>query len=235
MSRLFRFDPMWQEHRLRDRYDVVVIGAGVHGLATAYYLARRGITNVAVLEKGYLGSGNSGRNTAILRANYRTPEAIPFYAESLALYEELSDDLDYTLLFSQQGHLTLAHTGPVTQVDLIVNGETVDTLAGLDGPGVRELAGSLNLPAGGWVAARAHGGAESWPGMNGSVFAQTSPVWIGEVGSHDPVAADAAARDLLRALDFSEAEVRERYGELPVPRILERFRLARERLRDFLR
>ena len=130
--------------------------------------------------------------------------------------------------------LTLAHTGPVSQVDLIVNGETVDTLSGLDGPGVRELAGSLTLPAGGWVAARAHGGQESWPGMNGSVFAQTSPVWIGEVGSHDPAAADAAARDLLRALDFSEAEVRERYGELPVPRILERFTLARERLQQFL-
>ena len=131
--------------------------------------------------------------------------------------------------------LTLAHTGPVGQVDLIVNGEAVDTLSGLDGPGVRELAGSVSLPAGGWVAARAHGGEESWPGMNGSVFAQTSPVWIGEVGSHDPAAADAAARDLLRALDHSEAEVRERYGELPVPRILERFTLARERLREFLR
>ena len=78
-------------------------------------------------------------------------------------------------------------------------------------PGVRELSGILNLPAGGWVAARAHGGEERWPGMNGSVFAQTSPVWIGEVGSYDPGAADSAARDLLRALDFSEAEVRERY------------------------
>ena len=131
--------------------------------------------------------------------------------------------------------LTLAHTGPVAQVDLIVNGETVETVSGLDGPGVRELTGSLSLPAGGWVAARAHGGEESWPGMNGSVFAQTSPVWIGEVGSHDPAAADAAARDLLRALDFSEAEVRERYGETPVPRILERFTLARERLQEFLR
>ncbi len=131
--------------------------------------------------------------------------------------------------------LTLAHTGPVAQVDLIVNGETVDTVSGLDGPGVRELTGSVSLPAGGWVAARAHGGKESWPGMNGSVFAQTSPVWIGEVGSHDPAAADAAARELLRALDFSEAEVRERYGELPVPRILERFTLARERLQAFLR
>ncbi len=131
--------------------------------------------------------------------------------------------------------LTLAHTGPVEQVDLIVNGEVVDSVSGLDGSGVRELAGSLSPPAGGWVSARAHGGEESWPGMNGSVFAQTSPVWIGEVGSHDPAAADAAARDLLRALDFSEAEVRERYGEIPIPRILERFTLARERLQEFLR
>ena len=131
--------------------------------------------------------------------------------------------------------LTLAHTGPVEQVDLIVNGEVVDTVAGLAESGVRELSGTLALPAGGWVAARAHGGEESWPGMNGSVFAQTSPVWIGEVGSHDPAAADAAARDLLRALDLSEAEVRERYGEIPIPRILERFTLARERLQEFLR
>ncbi len=131
--------------------------------------------------------------------------------------------------------LTLAHTGPVAQVDLLVNGATVETLSGLAGPGVRELSGALTLPAGGWVAARVHGGEESWPGMNGSVFAQTSPVWIGQVGSLDPAAADAAARDLLRALDHSEAEVRERYGDLPVPRILERFTLARERLQEFLR
>ena len=131
--------------------------------------------------------------------------------------------------------LTLAHTGPVGQVDLIVNGEVVDTVAGLAEAGVRELSGSVSLPVGGWVAARAHGGEERWPGMNGSVFAQTSPLWIGEVGSRDPVAADAAARDLLRALAVAEAEVRERYGELPVPRIRERFTLARERLQEFLR
>ena len=130
--------------------------------------------------------------------------------------------------------LTLASTGTVGQVDLLVNGETVETLPGLDDAGVRELSGTVTLPAGGWVAARVHGGEERWPGMNGSVFAQTSPVWIGEVGSHDPAAADAAARDLLRALDLSEAEVRERYGDLPIPRILERFALARERLREFL-
>ena len=110
MLRLFRFDRMWKRESLKETYDVVIVGAGIHGLATAYYLAQQGVSNVALLEKGYLGSGNSGRNTAILRANYRTPEAIPFYAESLRLYEELSSALKYNLLFSQQGHLTLAHS-----------------------------------------------------------------------------------------------------------------------------
>ena len=111
MHQLFRVEPMWRRHRLRDRYEVVIIGAGVHGLATAYYLAKdHGIKDVAVLDKWYIGSGASGRNTAIIRANYRTPEAVPFYAESVRLYERLSRDLNYNVLFSQQGHLTLAHT-----------------------------------------------------------------------------------------------------------------------------
>jgi len=111
MHQLFRKELMWRRHRLRDRYDVVIIGAGVHGLATAYYLAKdHGIKDVAVLDKWYLGSGASGRNTAIIRANYRTPEAVPFYAESVRLYESLSRELNYNVLFSQQGHLTLAHT-----------------------------------------------------------------------------------------------------------------------------
>ena len=78
MLQLFRTQRMWRRHDLKDRYDVVIIGAGVHGLATAYYLGKQGIKNVAVLDRGYLGGGNSGRNTAILRANYRTAEAIPF-------------------------------------------------------------------------------------------------------------------------------------------------------------
>ena len=116
MFHLFRFESMWTRAPLKQSYDVVIIGAGVHGLATAYYLAKQGIRKVAVLERGYLGCGNSGRNTAILRANYRTPEGIPFYNESLKLYEELSATLNYNLLFSQQGHLTLAHA------DSAVNG-----------------------------------------------------------------------------------------------------------------
>jgi sarcosine oxidase subunit beta len=109
---VFRVRRMWRRRQeLEPRYDVVVIGGGAHGLATAYYLAKNhGITNVAVLEKSYLGSGAAGRNTTIVRANYRTPEGAEFYKASLKLYEGLGADLDFNLLFSQQGHLTLSHS-----------------------------------------------------------------------------------------------------------------------------
>ena len=110
MLRLFRKDKMWRNHDLNRRYDVLIIGAGVHGLATAFYLAKRGITNVALVDKGYLGGGASARSTAILRATYVTPQGIPFFYESLKLYEDLAQELDYNLLFSQFGRLELAHT-----------------------------------------------------------------------------------------------------------------------------
>src|SRR6266496_3596152 len=101
---------MWRSHDLKPSYDIVIIGAGVHGLAIAYYLGKRGITNVAVLDKGYLGGGASGRNTAIIRSNYRTPQGVAFYDESVKLYETLALELDYNVMFSQQGHLTVAHS-----------------------------------------------------------------------------------------------------------------------------
>jgi sarcosine oxidase subunit beta len=102
---------MWRPRQLQPSYDVVIIGAGIHGLATAYYLGKRhGIKRIALLDKGYLGSGNSGRNTAILRSNYRTQEGIPFYDASVKLYEQMSQELDWNVLFSQCGHLTLAHS-----------------------------------------------------------------------------------------------------------------------------
>jgi len=101
---------MWKNHDLEKSYDVVIIGAGAHGLATAYYLTKLGITNVAVLEQKFIGYGGSGRNTAILRSNYRTEEGIKFYDQSLKLYENLSGDLNYNLMFSQQGHFTLGHS-----------------------------------------------------------------------------------------------------------------------------
>ncbi|MEJ2513197.1 MAG: FAD-dependent oxidoreductase, partial [Anaerolineales bacterium] len=108
---------MWRQHPLKASYDIVIIGGGAHGLAAAYYLAKdHGIHNVAVLEKNYIGSGGSGRNTAIVRSNYRTPEGIPFYDASVKLYEGLSQELGYNVMFSQRGHITLAHS------DRAVNG-----------------------------------------------------------------------------------------------------------------
>jgi sarcosine oxidase subunit beta len=96
---------------LKPAYDVVIIGGGGHGLATAYYLAKdHGISDVAVLERGYLGGGNTGRNTAIIRSNYLTPEGVRFYDESMRLYQGLSNELGFNILYSERGHLTLAHT-----------------------------------------------------------------------------------------------------------------------------
>lgn len=96
---------------LKPAYDVVIIGAGGHGLAAAYYLAKEhGITNVAVLEKGYLAGGNTARNTTIVRANYLTPEGVAFYKESVELFRTLSSELDMNVMYSERGHFTLAHT-----------------------------------------------------------------------------------------------------------------------------
>jgi sarcosine oxidase subunit beta len=112
MKDLFRERRMWRPRSgLKNRYEVVIVGGGSHGLATAYYLAKEhGITDVAVLDKSYIGSGAAGRNTTIIRSNYRTPEGAAFYQASVKLYERLSIELDFNLLFSQQGHLTLAHS-----------------------------------------------------------------------------------------------------------------------------
>lgn len=104
------WEAQWRKASPKPAYDAVVIGGGGHGLATAYYLAREhGITNVAVLEKGWIGGGNSGRNTTIVRSNYLYDESAAIYEHSLKLWEGLSAELNYNVMFSQRGILMLAH------------------------------------------------------------------------------------------------------------------------------
>ncbi|EXJ11703.1 MULTISPECIES: FAD-dependent oxidoreductase [Nitrincola] len=104
-----RFFP--EARPLKKHYDVVIIGGGGHGMACAYYLAKdHGITDVAVLEQGYIGGGNTGRNTTIVRSNYLTPEGVKFYDTSVKLFEDLADDFDLNIFYSTRGHFTLAHT-----------------------------------------------------------------------------------------------------------------------------
>src|SRR5215470_8201484 len=101
----------WRDPQPKPSYDVIIVGGGGHGLATAYYLAKNhGITNVAVLEKGWLGGGNTGRNTTIVRSNYLLEANAHFYEHSLKLWEGLSRDLNYNVMFSQRGVLNLAHS-----------------------------------------------------------------------------------------------------------------------------
>ena len=103
--------PVWRDADLKPAYDVVIVGGGGHGLATAFYLAKEhNITNVAVLEKGWLGTGNVGRNTTIIRSNYLLPGNIPFYEWSMKLWERLEQELNYNAMISQRGVLNLYHS-----------------------------------------------------------------------------------------------------------------------------
>jgi sarcosine oxidase subunit beta len=106
-----KYERLWGKPALRSTYDTVIIGGGLHGLATAYYLAgEQGISDVAVIEKRYIGFGGAGRNTAIVRANQRTKENLPLYNEGLALWPKLTDELDFNLMFFNCGNLNLAHS-----------------------------------------------------------------------------------------------------------------------------
>lgn len=111
--------PAWRSPKPQAGYDVVIIGGGGHGLATAYYLTRNhDIRNVAVLEKGWIGGGNTGRNTTAIRSNYFYPESAALYDKSVALYEGLLPELNYNVMFSQRGMIVCAHSEPEMEMEM---------------------------------------------------------------------------------------------------------------------
>jgi heterotetrameric sarcosine oxidase beta subunit len=123
--------PAWRDAAPKADYDAVIVGGGGHGLATAYYLARNhGISNVAVLEKGYIGSGNVGRNTTIIRSNYLLPGNTPFYEWSLKLWEGLEQDINFNAMVSQRGVLNLYHSD--AQRDAYARRGNAMRIAGVD-------------------------------------------------------------------------------------------------------
>lgn len=141
--------PAWHEADPKPRYDVIVIGGGGHGLATAYYLAKNhGVGNVAVIEKGWLGGGNTGRNTTVVRSNYLFPESARLYNFSVNLFEGLARELNFNIMFSQRGVITLAHSRhDLDSVSRWANAMRFNGIDAeiLDARQLRELAPRLNF------------------------------------------------------------------------------------------
>ena len=131
--------------------------------------------------------------------------------------------------------LAVASAMPFERAEILVNGEVVWTGDGLAQPGTIAHRGTVTVPAGGWIAARVHGGEMKWPGMDSYPFAHTAPLWINSRGSTDPVAAARAGKELLAALDVAEQRVRQSYGDTPTPVLLGRLAEARTRLERLTR
>ncbi len=142
---------VWRNPTPKKKYDVIVIGGGGHGLATAYYLAKEhGVTNVAVIEKGYLGGGNTARNTTIVRSNYLWDESAHLYEHAMKLWEGLSQDLNYNVMFSQRGVLNLGHTlQDMRDIQRRVNANRLNGIDGevLDAQQIKEIVPHMDCSA----------------------------------------------------------------------------------------
>src|SRR5947209_6567908 len=195
-------DHLWRNPEPKRSYEVVIVGAGGHGLATAYYLARNhGITDVAVLERGWLGGGNMARNTTIIRSNYLWEESAGIYEHALKLWEGLEDDLGYPILFSQRGVLNLAHS--LQDVREGVRRVHANRLAGVDAEWLdpvqtKEVCPILNIS----------------PGVRYPVLGATYQPRAG-IAKHDYVAwgfaraADALGVDLIQHCEVTGFDVRD--------------------------
>ncbi|WP_020408213.1 sarcosine oxidase subunit beta family protein [Hahella ganghwensis] len=142
---------VWRNPKPKKKYDIVIVGGGGHGLATAYYLAKvHNITNIAVVEKGYLGGGNTARNTTIVRSNYLWDEAAHLYEHAMKLWEGLSQDLNYNVMFSQRGVLNLGHTlQDMRDIQRRVNANRLNGIDGevLDARQVQEIVPIMDCSA----------------------------------------------------------------------------------------
>jgi len=189
---------VWRNPKPKKKYDVIIVGGGGHGLATAYYLAKvHNITNVAVVEKGYLGGGNTARNTTIVRSNYLWDEAALLYEHAMKLWEGMSQDLNYNVMFSQRGVLNLGHTlQDMRDIQRRVNANRLNGIdsEALDTQGVQEIVPILNCSS----SARYPILGASWQPRAG-------------VARHDAVAwgyaraADAMGVDLIQQCEVSDS------------------------------
>jgi len=173
--------PAWRDAAPQSAYDVVIIGGGGHGLATAHYLAKvHGITRVAVLEKGWIGSGNAGRNTTIIRSNYLLPGNNPFYELSMQLWESLEQDLNYNVMVSQRGVLNLYHSD--AQRDAYVRRGNAMRLHGVDAELLDTAAvrRSTSITRGSQSRAASCSGVAAPPGTMPSCGVTPAPPAIGE-------------------------------------------------------
>jgi sarcosine oxidase subunit beta len=212
---------VWRNPTPKKKYDVIIVGGGGHGLATAYYLAKEfGVTNVAVIEKGFLGGGNTARNTTIVRSNYLWDEAAHLYEHAMKLWEGLSQDLNYNVMFSQRGCLNLGHTlQDMRDIERRVNANRLNGIDGevLDAKQVQEIVPVLDC------SDRAR-----YPVMGASWQPRAG------VARHDAVAwgfargADAHGVDLIQQTEVEDLIIEDgtvvgvrtaRYGEIRADRV----------------